>query len=104
MFSLIFKILADDPFRIRYFVQSINDIFKEICEPIKIGASYLCAPNQDTLILLFLNSQSIKDINISLKIISNNAMYIVQTMQELNNRLRSQGFHITLSEASTTSM
>jgi hypothetical protein len=31
-------------------------------------------------------------------------MYIVQTMQELNNRLRSQGFHITLSEASTTSM
>ncbi|WP_338601557.1 hypothetical protein V6M85_00375 [Sulfolobus tengchongensis] len=104
MFELGFKVMAEDPFRLKYLSQFMSDIFKEICEPIKIGASYICAPNQDTLILIYFNSQLTKDVNVFLKVVSNNAIYIVEIMRELNNRLKSQGFHITLSETSTTSL
>ncbi|MEM0188143.1 MAG: hypothetical protein QW550_01985 [Saccharolobus sp.] len=104
MFELKFQVLAEDQLRLRYLTQSIDETFKEICEPVKIGASYICSPNQDTLILIYFSSQSIKDMNILLKIISNNAMYITQIMRELNNRLKMQGFHITLLETSSISL
>ncbi|ACP35416.1 conserved hypothetical protein [Sulfolobus islandicus Y.G.57.14] len=104
MFEVRFKILAEDPFRIKYLSQSINDVFKDLCEPVKIGASYICAPNQDTLLLIYFSSQLSKDMNASLKIMSNNATYVAEIMKEVNNRLRSQGFYITISETSTTSL
>ncbi|AOL15702.1 hypothetical protein BFU36_01955 [Sulfolobus sp. A20] len=104
MFSLSFQVLSDDPLKLRYLTQSINNIFKDICEPVKVGASYICAPSQNTLILLYFNSQSIRDMNVHLEIISNDAMYITKTIQEINNRFRSQGFYITLLETSRTSL
>lgn len=104
MFSLEFQIMGDyDIDKLRDFISSVDYIFQDICKTVKIGASYLCAPNPSTMLIVYMNVTNLKDVKTVLKVNAEDASYAVSVVSEINERLKKMGFHMNLDSSFMTS-
>ncbi|MEM0363739.1 MAG: hypothetical protein QXV69_00695 [Sulfolobaceae archaeon] len=111
MFTKDFIIISDDLSKLREFIMKIDEQLSEICKVEKIGASYLCAPDNSSLISiyierldfknLFLESIDVRNnISIRIRIESENSTTLVNIASRLNKKIRDLGFHMTIFTAS----
>lgn len=100
MFSLEFVALTEDPSKLRDFFKLSDAIFNELCVPVKIGASLLCAVSDDVLITIYVNMQGSRSLTLKIRIESENAKKLVEAISKLYEKLKENGFHMTLAASS----
>ncbi len=104
MFSLEFQVMSEyDIVKLREFMSSVDSIFQGICEAVKVGASYLCAPNSSTMLVVYMNVSNLKETKTILRVDAEDASYAVSVVSELNERLKRIGFHMNLESSFMTS-
>ncbi len=104
MFSLEFQVMEEyDIVKMRDFMSSVDSLFQGICETIKVGASYLCAPNNNTMLIIYMNVSNLKDMKTVLRVDAEDATFAVSVISKINERLKKMGFHMNLESQFATS-
>ncbi|MCY0860647.1 MAG: hypothetical protein OWQ54_09495 [Sulfolobaceae archaeon] len=101
MFSLDFVALTEDPLRIKDFFKLADTILTDLCQPIKIGASLLCAVSNDVLLTIYTDMQS-KNLTLKIRVEGEDAVKLVNTISRIYEKLKENGFHMTLATSSIT--
>ena len=99
-----YTILPSDPsnvLRSTYSLELIEKELKEICNVVKAGASLLCAPSADVLVLVFTSFNEGRQLSVRLKVQSHNSQSLVNILSQLATRLREQGYVMTLATSSS---
>jgi hypothetical protein len=97
MFVKDLIVLSEDLLQIRNFLSQISNIFNEICEVEKIGASFICAPDSEVLVTIFIDSSESKNLIVKIRIESTSSIKIFEIIKKINNKLKEMGLHVTLS-------
>ncbi|BCU71213.1 hypothetical protein KN1_25100 [Stygiolobus caldivivus] len=104
MFELEYVVLPSDPsnvLRSTYALELIEKDLREVCNVVKAGASLLCAPSTDTLIVVFTSFNEGRQLNIHIKAQSINSQSLVNLLSKIGSRLREQGYVMTLATSSS---
>lgn len=106
MFKVEFTLLSPDPFntsKIPYAIDVIEKELNDICSPIRAGASVLCSPSKESLIIIYTAFNETKQLNVYIRVESFDSQVLVQIVDKINKKLRQQGYVITLSRTFSSS-
>ena len=107
MFRVEFTLLSPDPFntsRLPYAIESIEKELSDICTPIKAGATIICSPSKDSLIVVYTAFNETKQLNVYIRVESLDAQTLVQIVDKINKRIRQEGYVMTLSRTFSNSV
>ncbi|BAK54489.1 MULTISPECIES: hypothetical protein [Sulfurisphaera] len=105
MFRVEFVLLSSDPFKISrlpYVVDLLERELIDFCNPIKTGASIICAPSKDSLIIIYTAFNESKQLNVYIRIESLDAQILSQIVEKISKKLRQEGYVMTLSNTSSS--
>ena len=106
MFKVEFTLLSSDPFnmsRLPYAIESVEKELSDICAPIKVGASIMCSPSKDSLIVVYTAFNESKQLNVYVSVESLDAQTLVQIVDKINKKMRQEGYVMTLSRTFSNS-
>ena len=107
MFKVEFALLSPDPFntaKISYAIESVEKELKDICNPIKVGATIMCSPSKDSLIIVYTAFNEVKQLNVYVRVESLDAQTLVQIVDKINKKIRQEGYVMTLSRTFSSSI
>jgi len=107
MFRVEFALLSPDPFnvsRLPYAMESIEKELHDICTPIKVGASVMCAPSKDSLVVVYTAFNENKQLSVYIRVESLDAQTLVQIVDKINKKIRQEGYVMTLSRTFSSSV
>ena len=105
MFEVEYTVLPSEPslaFKVQYLIEIIEKELSEVCKVVKVGASLICAPNENVLVLVYTRFNESRQLSAYLKLQSYNAIQIVEIISKLSTALRRNGYVITLATSSNT--
>lgn len=106
MFRVEFTLLSSDPFstsKLPYAIESIERELSDVCTPIKAGATIMCAPSKDSLIVVYTAFNETKQLNVYIRVESLDAQTLVQIIDKINKKIRQEGYVMTLSRTFSSS-
>ncbi|BFH74279.1 hypothetical protein SJAV_22230 [Sulfurisphaera javensis] len=104
MFRVEFILLSSDPLklsRLPYVVDLLEKELVDFCNPIKAGATIICAPSKDSLIIIYTAFNETKQLNVYIRFESLDAQLLTQIVDKVNRKLRQEGYVMTLSNTSS---
>ena len=96
-------LIIEDPARLRETFYEMEGILSSICKPIRLGASYVCSISKNTLISVYL-SGNFKNFQLIIEIESKDAEELTTTVDKIVTELKNKGIHVTLFNASMSSL
>lgn len=101
MFRALLGIYSD-PLQMRELFKEVESVLQGICEPVRIGASYICSPSSISLVTILLVEKEVRPMALVFKIESESAQELAKLAGEIYQRLKSRGVHATLLNSDNT--
>lgn len=104
MFRVEFVLLSSDPLKlakIPYVIDLLERELLDICNPIKAGATIICSPSREALVLVYSGFNESKQLNVYIRIEALDAKALSEIVDKINKKLRQEGYVMTLSNTSS---
>ncbi|AWR97755.1 hypothetical protein DFR86_09490 [Acidianus sulfidivorans JP7] len=96
MFEVTLQVI-EDSMKIKDTFYLMGNILTEVCEPLRIGASYICSTSKESLLTIYLLQDSTNArFQLNIKIESENAEELMSNLSKISSMLKQNNIHITL--------